>query len=142
MLFTTNPLYGHLYPMLPLMNAARQAGHEVIVATGRDFAAEVSRHVFPICTAPQVNADAARADESPPADEIQGMVRAGMNFFGRPGIARARDLTPRAANSEPDVVVHELTEAAGWQAAAVTGAGDRCGTRPAGQRDRDNRPRH
>ena len=47
-----------------------------------------------------------------------------MNFFGRPGIARARDLTPRAANSEPDVVVHELTEAAGWQAAAVSGALD------------------
>jgi UDP:flavonoid glycosyltransferase YjiC (YdhE family) len=128
MLFTTNPLYGHLYPMLPLMNAARQAGHEVIVATGPDFAAEVSRHGFPIWavgpTAPQVNADAARADESPPADEIQGMVRAGMDFFGRPGIARARDLTPRAANSEPDVVVHELTEAAGWQAAAVSGALD------------------
>jgi len=128
MLFTTNPLYGHLYPMLPLMNAARQAGHEVIVATGPDFAAEVSRHGFPIWavgpTAPQVNADAARADESPPADEIQGMVRAGMDFFGRPGIARARDLTPRAANSEPDLVVHELTEAAGWQAAAVSGALD------------------
>jgi hypothetical protein len=33
-LFTTNPLYGHLYPMLPLMNAARQADHDVIVATG------------------------------------------------------------------------------------------------------------
>ena len=90
MLFTTNPLYGHLYPMLPLMNAARQAGHEVIVATGPDFAAEVGRYGFPIWavgpTAPQVNADAARADESPPADEIQGMVRAGMNFFGRPAL--------------------------------------------------------
>ena len=47
-----------------------------------------------------------------------------MDFFGRPGIARARDLTPRAANSEPDLVVHELTEAAGWQAAAVSGALD------------------
>jgi UDP:flavonoid glycosyltransferase YjiC (YdhE family) len=128
MLFTTNPLYGHLYPMLPLMNAARQAGHEVIVATGADFAGEVSRHGFPVWvvgpTAPQVHAAAAAADEPPPADEIQGMVRAGMNLFGRPGIARARDLTPLAASTQPDVVVHELTEAAGWQAAAVSGALD------------------
>jgi UDP:flavonoid glycosyltransferase YjiC (YdhE family) len=36
-LFTTNPLYGHLYPMLPLMNAARRADHEVIVATGANL---------------------------------------------------------------------------------------------------------
>jgi UDP:flavonoid glycosyltransferase YjiC (YdhE family) len=47
-LFTTNPLYGHLYPMLPLMNAARRADHEVIVATGANFAPEVERHGFPI----------------------------------------------------------------------------------------------
>jgi UDP:flavonoid glycosyltransferase YjiC (YdhE family) len=128
MLFTTNPLYGHLYPMLPLMNAARQAGHEVIVATGPDFAGEVSRHGFPIWavgpTAQQVRTDPATADEDPPADEIQRMVRAGMNLFGRPGIVRARDLTPLAASSQPDVVVHELTEAGGWQAAAVSGALD------------------
>ena len=128
MLFTTNPLYGHLYPMLPLMNAARQAGHEVIVATGPDFAAEVDRHGFPIWavgpTAQQVHTDAATANEDPPADEIQRMVRAGMNLFGRPGIARARDLIPLAASRPPEVVVHELTEAAGWQAAAVSGAVD------------------
>jgi UDP:flavonoid glycosyltransferase YjiC (YdhE family) len=128
MLFTTNPLYGHLYPMLPLMNAARQAGHEVIVATGPDFAEEVSRHGFTIWavgpTAQQVHTDPGTADEDPPADEIQRMVRAGMNLFGRPGIARARDLAPLAASSHPDVVVHELTEAGGWQAAVVSGALD------------------
>jgi hypothetical protein len=44
--------------------------------------------------------------------------------FGRPGIARARDLAPLAASSQPDVVVHELTEAGGWHATVVSGALD------------------
>jgi hypothetical protein len=46
------------------------------------------------------------------------------DLFGRPGIVRARDLTPLGASSQPDVVVHELTEAGGWQSAAVSGAFD------------------
>jgi UDP:flavonoid glycosyltransferase YjiC (YdhE family) len=127
-LFTTNPLYGHLYPMLPLMNAARRADHEVIVATGADFAPEVERHGFAIWSvgpsAQQVRAQSATTDDDPPMDQLGQMVEAGMRLFGRPGIARARDLTPLAADWQPDLVVHELTEAAGWQAAAGSGAVD------------------
>ena len=127
-LFTTNPLYGHLYPMLPLMNAARRADHEVIVATGANFAPEVERHGFAIWSvgpsAQQVRAQSATTDDDPPMDQLGQMVEAGMRLFGRPGIARARDLTPLAAEWQPDLVVHELTEAAGWQAAAVSGAID------------------
>jgi UDP:flavonoid glycosyltransferase YjiC (YdhE family) len=127
-LFTTNPLSGHLYPMLPLMNAARRADHEVIVATGANFAPEVERHGFAIWSvgpsAQQVRAQSATTDDDPPMDQLGQMVEAGMRLFGRPGIARARDLTPLAADWQPDLVVHELTEAAGWQAAAVSGAVD------------------
>jgi UDP:flavonoid glycosyltransferase YjiC (YdhE family) len=127
-LFATNPLYGHLYPMLPLMNAARRADHEVIVATGANFAREVERHGFPIWTvgpsAQQVQAQSATSDDDPPMNQLEQMVEAGMRLFGRPGIARARDLTPLAADWQPDIVVHELTEAAGWQAAAASGAID------------------
>jgi UDP:flavonoid glycosyltransferase YjiC (YdhE family) len=127
-LFTTNPLYGHLYPMLPLMNAARRADHEVIVATGANFAPEVERHGFAIWSvgpsAQQVRAQSATTDDDPPMDQLGQMVEAGMRLFGRPGIARARDLTPLATDWQPDLVVHELTEAAGWQAAAVSGAID------------------
>jgi UDP:flavonoid glycosyltransferase YjiC (YdhE family) len=127
-LFTTNPLYGHLYPMLPLMNAARRADHEVIVATGANFAPEVERHGFAIWSvgpsAQQVRAQSATTDDDPPMDQLGQMVEAGMRLFGRPGIARARDLTPLAADWQPDLVVHELTEAAGWQAAAGSGAVD------------------
>lgn len=127
-LFTTNPLYGHLYPMLPLMNAARQADHEVIVATGPDFAPEVQRHGFQVWpvgpAAPPMRIQSAPPDEDPPLDELQQMVEAGTRLFGGPGIARTRDLLPLLANWQPAVVVHELVETAGWQAAAVTGALD------------------
>jgi len=127
-LFTTNPLYGHLYPMLPLMNAAQQAEHEVVVATGADFAPEVQRHGFRVWSvgppAQQMRAQSPTADEDRPMDPLAQMVEAGTRLFGRPGIARAQDLIPLAADWQPDVVVHELTEAAGWQAAAVSGAMD------------------
>jgi len=38
LLFTSFPAYGHLHPILPLALAARDAGHEVRVATGADLA--------------------------------------------------------------------------------------------------------
>jgi hypothetical protein len=57
-------------------------------------------------------------------DPLAQMVEAGTRLFGRPGMVRAQDLIPLAADWQPDVVVHELTEAAGWQAAAVSGALD------------------
>ncbi len=47
-LFTTNPLMGHFLPMVPLIRAARAAGHEVIVATGSDLRDAVRRHGFPL----------------------------------------------------------------------------------------------
>jgi len=71
-----------------------------------------------------VRAQSATTDDDQSMDQLGQMVEAGMRLFGRPGIARARDLTPLAADWQPDLVVHELTEAAGWQAAAVSGAVD------------------
>ena len=127
-LFTTNPLYGHLYPMLPLINAAQHAEHDIVVATGADFAPEVQGHGFGAWSvgppAQQMRARSANADGDRPMDPLAQMVEAGTRLFGRPGIVRAQDLIPLAADWQPDVVVHELTEAAGWQAAAVSGALD------------------
>ncbi len=36
-LFCTLPAYGHVYPVMPLALAARDAGHEVTVATTGNF---------------------------------------------------------------------------------------------------------
>ena len=45
-LFTASPLVGHIFPMLPLMNAARDAGHEVVMATGAEMVPDVRRRGF------------------------------------------------------------------------------------------------
>ena len=126
-LFTTNPLLGHFLPMVPLIRAARAAGHQVRVATGADLAPAVHRHGFPIWV---VGPTVARsgpswpraADPTQPRSSARG-TRATV-LFAQPGVARARQLVPMAAAWRPDVVVHELAEFAGWEAAAVSGAID------------------
>ena len=46
MLFTASPLVGHIFPMLPLMDAARDAGHEVVIATGAEMVPDLQRRGF------------------------------------------------------------------------------------------------
>ena len=43
-------------------------------------------------------------------------------MFGQPGAARVRELLPRTSRWTPDLVVHEITEGAGAEVAALTGA--------------------
>jgi hypothetical protein len=45
-LFTTNPLYGHRYPMLPLIYACAAGWPKIIVGTGPDFAGEHRQITF------------------------------------------------------------------------------------------------
>ena len=125
LLFTSNPLLGHFLPMVPLIRAAQAAGHQVRVATGADLAPEVHRHGFPIWAVgpkmSQVWAEmAANTDATQDEDEQQR--QAATTLFARPAVARARQLVPMAASWRPDVVVHELYELAGWEAATAIGA--------------------
>ena len=126
-LFTTNPLLGHLLPMVPLIRAVRAAGHEIRVATGADLAPAVHRHGFPLWavgpTMASVWAEVRNsADDS--RSEFERARHDACVLFAEPGVARARQLMPMAAAWRPDVVVHELMEIAGWEAAAVSGAVD------------------
>jgi UDP:flavonoid glycosyltransferase YjiC (YdhE family) len=125
-LFTANPLVGHVYPMLPLMHAARAAGHEVVLATGADLVPDVQRRGFPTWTVGpalvDVLADLARASAVPAESHEQQLRRDVVHLFARPGVRRARDLMPRATAWRPDVVVSEIAEPAGREVAAVTGA--------------------
>ncbi len=36
-LFRSLPAYGHIYPMMPLAYAVREAGHDVVFSTAGDF---------------------------------------------------------------------------------------------------------
>ena len=126
-LFTTNPLLGHFLPMVPLIKAAQVAGHQVRVATGADLAPAVHRHGFPIwAVGPKMSQVWAELDATadPTQDEAEQKRHAATALFARPAVARARQLLPMAASWRPDVVVHELYELAGGEAAAAIGAVD------------------
>ena len=123
-LFTTSPLIGHLRPMLPLLRAAGAAGHDVVVATGPDLVRELQRRGVQTWAVGPAAADiiAARQPRSPDVAAAAHLRRSASLMFGQPGAARARDLLPRASRWSPDLVVHEITEVAGAEVAALTGA--------------------
>jgi len=125
-LFTASPLVGHVFPMLTLMHAARDAGHEVVVATGADMAPDVARRGFTTWTVgpgfAEGAAELARAEAVPAASHDEQLGRDAVHLFARPSARRARDLIPRAAAWRPDIVISEITELAGREAAFATGA--------------------
>jgi UDP:flavonoid glycosyltransferase YjiC (YdhE family) len=125
-LFTANPLVGHVLPMLPLMHAARAAGHEVVLATGADLVPDVQRRGFPTWTVGptigEVFAELARAAAVPAASHEEQLRRDAVHLFAAPGIRRALDLVRPATAWRPDIVVSEIAEPAGREVAAMTGA--------------------
>jgi UDP:flavonoid glycosyltransferase YjiC (YdhE family) len=125
-LFTTNPLIGHVLPMLPLMHAAQDAGHEVVVATGAEMIADLhARGLTTWSVGPsfgEAMADLQQASEQPAASSEEQLGRDAVHLFAKPSAGRAHDLLPRAAAWRPDIVVSELAEFAGREVALATGA--------------------
>jgi UDP:flavonoid glycosyltransferase YjiC (YdhE family) len=125
-LFTASPLVGHVFPMLPLMHAAREAGHEVVMATGAEMVPDVRRRDFTTWTVgpgiAEAIAELRQASEAPAASPGEQLGRDAVHLFARPSARRARDLIPRATAWRPDVVISEITELAGREAASVAGA--------------------
>jgi UDP:flavonoid glycosyltransferase YjiC (YdhE family) len=126
MLFTASPLVGHVFPMLPLMYAARDAGHEVVLATGADMVPDLQRRGFPTWTVGPGLGEAVAALTSasavPAASHEEQLGRDAVHLFARPSVRRALDLLPRAAAWRPDIVISEITELAGREVACATGA--------------------
>jgi UDP:flavonoid glycosyltransferase YjiC (YdhE family) len=126
-LFSTWPAHGHVLPLLPLVRAAERAGHDVVLASGAEGAAEARRRGLTTWTVgpSRAESDAAfrrtvpRLDAFPEHERIPTVV-AGM--FGAAAFKQAADLVPLAERWAPDVVVHPVTELAGAVAAHRTGA--------------------
>src|SRR5262245_39511165 len=100
-LFSTWPAHGHLLAMLPLARAAQRAGHQVVIASGAEGAAEAARRGLPTWDIgpSRAQADAAFREVVPdlsviPPDERIPTVIAGM--FGTAAFTRAKRLVPRA----------------------------------------------
>ena len=125
-LFTASPLVGHVFPMLPLMYAARDAGHEVVAATGPDMIPDLRQRGFTTWTVgPGIGealAELERASNDPAAGHEEQLGRDAVHLFARPSVQRALDLIPRATAWGPDIVISEITELAGREVACATGA--------------------
>ena len=127
-LISTWPAHGHLLPMLPLAGAVQRAGHEVVVASGAEMAAEACHRGFEAWDVgpSRAEADAAFAAVVPDITTIDPAVRVPTiiaGIFGAAALLRADDLVPRAMAWRPDLVIHPITELAGAVAA------ERCGAR-------------
>jgi UDP:flavonoid glycosyltransferase YjiC (YdhE family) len=124
-LFTISPLAAHLAAMLPTIRAAAAAGHDVVVATGPDLATEIHRRGFPCWTAGPGGRQAWSEFAAHPAsaDELAQRKHLACVLYAQPAVARLRELLPRVHRWSPDLVIHDLTDAAGAEIAALTGAG-------------------
>ena len=126
-LVSSHPAHGHLLPMLPLAQAAQRAGHEIVVASGREGVVEAADRGFatwdvaPSRAEAEASFRAAVPDISAiPADQRIPTIVA--NIFGAAAFVRAEQLVPRALEWSPDIVIHSISESAGAIAAAHTGA--------------------
>ena len=126
-LVSTWPAHGHLLPLLPVARAARRAGHDVVVASGAEMAAEARRRGFEAWDVgpSRSEADAAFRAVVPDVAAIDPALRVPTiiaGIFGAAALRRAEDLVPRAMAWHPDLVVHPITELAGAVAAERSGA--------------------
>jgi UDP:flavonoid glycosyltransferase YjiC (YdhE family) len=116
-LCTSNPLVGHWLPMLPLARAAQQMGHDVVIATGPDAAAEIERRGFTAwsigCNLATIQAHLRSRPRLEAETEEERTVADGLAMFADPAIGRARDLLDRTADWQPDLVVQEIYELGG-----------------------------
>ncbi|HWD06563.1 MAG TPA: glycosyltransferase [Amycolatopsis sp.] len=127
LIFTSLAAHGHLYPLLPLAVAAREAGHDVTFATASEFrptlekagltAVDVGCSIKDAFVA-QFDGDVSRRGQLPPAElaEVIGRV------FGRVLPDRFREgLSPLFERQRPDLVVYEVGNAGGAFAAKEAG---------------------
>ncbi|MEU4250987.1 glycosyltransferase [Amycolatopsis sp. NPDC026612] len=120
-LFTCRPAYGHLFPLLPLANAARAAGHEVVFGTGETFVPKVRDLGFAVHRAGLGIAEAEAEARRRHGDDT-GFIELALTMFGEllPRSLLA-DLTPLLPDLRPGLVIHEMSDVGAGVAARRAG---------------------
>ena len=124
-LFVAWPGHGHLLPMVPLVRAAQQAGHEVAVSSGADLSALIGRlGVRTHRSGLTMGESYARLPDhvvisSLPVEEQQAF--AARHLFGAGAVDRAHDLLELLDTWHPDLVVHDTLELGAPTAAVMRG---------------------
>ncbi|MDI1461445.1 DUF1205 domain-containing protein [Catellatospora sp. KI3] len=117
-LFTTAPLHGHLYPLVPLAWAFRTLGHEVLVACSDHFTPVALHTGLPvIASGPGAGLESLATPDTQQADARYAH---GLAF----GLTSQRNLAGTLSivdSWRPDLVVAERAELAGPVAAAARG---------------------
>jgi UDP:flavonoid glycosyltransferase YjiC (YdhE family) len=116
-LFTTFPGYGHFHPMVPLAQAAIEAGHEIIVATGMEFGTWVTACGFRAARGGlDIDDLLARSRAQFPGP------RSVVHMFSTIAVpSMLEDLLRLADRWRPDFIVHEEAEYGAPLAAALLG---------------------
>jgi UDP:flavonoid glycosyltransferase YjiC (YdhE family) len=113
-LFGSWPGYGHLLPMVPLIRAAQQGGHEVVVSSGADMSDLIGQlgvvaHRSGVTLAESYDRmpDHATISELPAEQQPAFAAR---HLFGAGAVDRAHDLLDLLDGWRPDLVVHDTLE--------------------------------
>lgn len=119
-LFSCRPAYGHLFPLVPLARAFRDAGHEVVFATGPAFLDEVRGLGFPAHAAGiSIHEAEAEARRRHPDGDV---LTVAFSMFGeilpRATLADLSALLPRI---RPDLVIYEMSDIGAAKAARDAG---------------------
>ncbi|MEV0266737.1 nucleotide disphospho-sugar-binding domain-containing protein [Streptomyces sp. NPDC050617] len=126
-LFAGPPFFGLLYPMVPLAQAFRAAGHDVLVGTCGKAAGHAAHAGLPVVDcAPGIDPDALyadmekRRDRKPPSPGEQGVPPKGkgFSFFSD---EMADTMVDVARQWRPDLVVHTPNGVVGQLVAARLG---------------------
>jgi hypothetical protein len=125
-LFCCRPAYGHVYPLLPLATACRDAGHRVLFATGegfrprlRDLGVRAERVGISIDEADRL---ALREDPGLNALPREERWRFGVVVFGDVLARRTlEDLRSQLEDAAPDLVVYDETDVGAAAAARLAG---------------------
>ncbi|EOD66251.1 glycosyltransferase [Amycolatopsis vancoresmycina] len=120
-LFTCRPAYGHLFPLLPLADAAKAAGHDVVFGTGDDFVAKVRDLGFEAHRA-GIGIGEAETEAKRRHGEDAGFLDVGITMFAEL-LPRSLldDLTPLLPVLRPDLVIHEMSDVGAGIAARRAG---------------------
>jgi UDP:flavonoid glycosyltransferase YjiC (YdhE family) len=125
LLFGSWPGYGHLLPMVPLIRAAQQGGHDVVVTSGADMSAVIGRlgvaaHRSGVTLAESYDRmpDHATISELPAEQQPAFAAR---HLFGAGAVDRAHDVLDLLQRWPPDLVVHDTLELGSPAAAALHG---------------------
>ncbi|WP_250280891.1 MULTISPECIES: glycosyltransferase [unclassified Frankia] len=126
-LFTTSPVHGHLFPLVPLAHALRAAGDDVLVAAPANFTGAITEAALPAGpTAPSVDFLTIMTRERdgrpvPPATNAAERNEGTGRAWGRLTAATLPYTLELVERWRPDVIISEPTEHAGQLAAETHG---------------------